>query len=190
MDQFEIIAQIEELERKIAAFPPGGIAVKTVNGKQYFYHRITKNKKRTETYIHADQVEVLRAQIEERKKVEAELKKLKSLLPEEKTVRRKVDDHPFSTYVRMGEQLQRFASPVKKYKKREGYSKLREFVFGAPQDRVFILYGLRRTGKTTLIRQIFAEMTPKDLEKAVFMQIKATDSLADIKVQFTRDYTG
>lgn len=29
-----------------------------------------------------------------------------------------------------------------------------DFVCGEPQDKVFILYGLRRTGKTTMIRQI------------------------------------
>lgn len=45
---------------------------------------------------------------------------------------------------------------------------------------MFILYGLRRTGKTTLIRQIFAEMSDENLGKAVFIQVTAKDTLANV----------
>ena len=45
---------------------------------------------------------------------------------------------------------------------------------------MFILYGLRRTGKTTLIRQIFAEMSGENLGKAVFIQVTAKDTLANV----------
>ena len=45
---------------------------------------------------------------------------------------------------------------------------------------MFILYGLRRTGKTTMIRQIFAEMSDAELAKAAFVQITARDTLADV----------
>ena len=51
---------------------------------------------------------------------------------------------------------------------------------GEEQNRVFILYGLRRTGKTTLIRQIFAEMSDEKLGKAVFIQVTAKDTLANV----------
>ena len=49
MEQFEIIERIHELEREIALLPPGSIAAKKVKGKEYYYHRITQNQKRTET---------------------------------------------------------------------------------------------------------------------------------------------
>ena len=42
------------------------------------------------------------------------------------------------------------------------------------------LYGLRRTGKTTMIRQIFADMAEDELAKAAFIQITAKDTLADV----------
>ena len=45
---------------------------------------------------------------------------------------------------------------------------------------MFILYGLRRTGKTTMIRQIFAEMNDAKLDKTAFIQITAKDTLADV----------
>ena len=85
-----------------------------------------------------------------------------------------------STNVRIGDQLRAFADPAKKLRKRECYQKLQDFIYGKEQNRVFILYGLRRTGKTTLIRQIFAEMSDEDLRKAVFIQVTAKDTLANV----------
>ena len=66
------------------------------------------------------------------------------------------------------------------YRKRECYQTLHDFIYGDIQDRVFILYGLRRTGKTTLIRQILAKMNDSDILRSAFIQITAKDTLADI----------
>lgn len=180
MEQFDIIQRIDEVEREIASLPPGNIAAKKVRGKEYYYHRVTHNKKRTETYVNFEQIEEFRAQIEKRKALEAELKELKNLVPISGTRKNKQRAHEFSTYVRIGEQLKNLASPVKKYKRRECYSVLHDFVFGEQQDKVCILYGLRRTGKTTLIRQILLNMTPDELQRAAYIQIKAKDTLSEI----------
>lgn len=119
MEQLDIVERIHELEREIALLPPGSIATKKVNGKEYYYHRITQNQKRTETYVDFDSVDELRAQIEKRKALEAELKELKRLVPSPKPAKEETGTHPFSTYVRIGPQLKNFAAPVKKYKRRE-----------------------------------------------------------------------
>ncbi|MFR3321143.1 MAG: AAA family ATPase [Lachnospiraceae bacterium] len=57
---------------------------------------------------------------------------------------------------------------------------LHDFVYGKQQDKVFILYGLRRTGKTTMIRQIFAGMSDAERAKAAFIQTTARDTLAGV----------
>ena len=57
---------------------------------------------------------------------------------------------------------------------------LRDYIFKDIADKVFILYGLRRTGKTTLIRQIILELSESDFNKAAFIQITSKDSLSDI----------
>ena len=112
MAQLDIIERINELKREIALSPPGNIAVKKVKGKDYYYHRITQNRKRTETYIDFDQVEELSAQIKKRKELETELKKLKRLVPSPERTREEKATHPFSTYVRIGSQLKSLATPV------------------------------------------------------------------------------
>ena len=176
MELSDMQAWVTELEQQISNLPAGSITKKTVNGKEYFYHRWTENKKRREKYIPADELENFRAQIERRKELEQELKALKKQLPKARTV----DTSTFTTNIRTGEALRSFAAPVRDYRKRECFRQLHDFVYGEPQDKVFILYGLRRTGKTTMIRQIFAEMSDTELAKTAFIQITAKDTLADV----------
>ena len=91
-----------------------------------------------------------------------------------------MDTSAFTTSIRIGEALRSFATPVRGYCKCECFRQLYDFVYGEPQDKVLILYGLRRTGRTTMIRQIFAEMSDAELAKAAFIQITAKDSLANV----------
>ena len=85
MELSEMQARVAELEQQIFALPTGSITKKTVNGKEYFYHRWTENKKRREKYIPVDELVDFRAQIERRKELEQELKALKKQLPKAKT---------------------------------------------------------------------------------------------------------
>ena len=176
MELSKIQNRVAELEQQISNLPAGSITKKTVNGKVYFYHRWTEDKKRKEKYIPVDELENFHAQIEQRKKLDQDLKALKKQLP--KT--RSMDASMFITNVRTGETLRSFAKSVRGYRRRECFQQLYDYLYGDPQDKVFILYGLRRTGKTTMIRQIFAEMRDTELVKAAFIQITAKDTLADV----------
>lgn len=176
MELSEIQARAAKLEQQISNLPAGSITKKAVNGKEYFYHRWTENKKRREKYIPMDEVENFRVQIEQRKELEQELKMLRKYLPKTKSVNSAV----FTTNVRAGEELRAFATSVRTYRKRECFMQLHDFVYGKQRDKVFILYGLRRTGKTTMIRQIFAGMSDAELAKAAFIQTTARDTLAGV----------
>lgn len=114
MELFEMQERAAELEQQISALPAGSITKKTVNGKEYFYHRWTENKKRREKYISADELADFRAQIERRKALEQELKALKRQLPQTKAV----DTSTFTTNIRIGDALRSFAAPVAGYRKR------------------------------------------------------------------------
>lgn len=172
----DIQNRIAELEAQIAALPVGSITKKTVNGKIYFYHRWTEDKKRREKYIPEEDIPVLREQIEERKALEAKMKALKKKAPKKPAPQKET----FIMNVRIGNSLRIYAEPMRRYKKRACYQKLHDFVYGDVQDRVFILYGLRRTGKTTLIRQILSEMTDAELARAAFIQATARNNLAQL----------
>ena len=176
MNQEEAQTRMKELEQQIAELPVGSITRKTVNGKIYFYQRWSENGKRREKYIPLDEVDAFREQIEHRKTLEQEIKALRRGLPKVK----KAEPLNFITNVRTGNTLRTFADAVSCYQKRECFQQLHDYVYGETRDKVFILYGLRRTGKTTMIRQIFADMAEDELAKAAFIQITAKDTLADV----------
>jgi len=173
----DILIQIAELEARIAEFPIGSIGQKQVNGKTYYYHRFKEDGKRKEKYIPESEVAALREQIDQRKTLEKQLKGLKKLAPKKKAAAK---THDFTTDVRIGDALRLYSNAVRRYKKRSHYQRLHKYVYGDTYNRVFILFGLRRTGKTTLIRQILAEMSDSDLEKAAFIQITASNTIADV----------
>ena len=176
----EILNRIAEIEEEIALLPEGNIATKTVKEKTYYYHRVIRNKKRTETYLRFEEVEELRRQIEKRKQLEAELRQLKKQLPRQKKVKSAEETGSFNTSVRIGARLASLIAGAKKYKKRDCITVLREYIFGDVQDKVFVLYGLRRTGKTTMVKQDLAELSEEEFAKAAFIQVRNGDTLADI----------
>ena len=170
MGQDELVNRIEEIEREIALLPEGSITKKKIKDKEYFYHRVTRNGKRSEKYIGFEEVPELNAGIEKRKYLEDELKKLKLQIGPEKNFE-EVDQLDFKTTVRVGKRLKAQIAITRKYKKRECIKELRDYIFGIPQDKVFIIYGLRRTGKTTMIRQILTELSEAAFKKAAFIQV-------------------
>lgn len=110
MNHEEIIARMAEIEREIAVLPAGGVSKKNVHGNIYYYHRITQNGKRMEKYVKADEVDELISNIEKRKKLEKELKKLKQCMPKEKNL-------DFKTKVLVGNRLKSLVSITRNYKK-------------------------------------------------------------------------
>ena len=60
----------------------------------------------------------------------------------------------FYTNVKAGDDLVPLCKVVSPYKKRDCFQHLSDFVNGNYDGRVCILYGLRRTGKTTLLFQM------------------------------------
>ena len=179
MSQEELMNAIAEIEREIAILPEGSITKKKIRDKEYYYHRIARNGKRVEKYIDFKDVAELKDRIDRRKKLEKDLKELKKqIVPEKATTK---EEHlEFKTTVRTGSRLRAQIAVTKKYKKRECIRELRDYVFGSQTDKVFVIYGLRRTGKTTMIRQILTELPETEFRKAAFIQVRSRDTLEDI----------
>ena len=93
-----------------------------------------------------------------------------------------MEDNHFFSSVKSGDELYDFVLPVKAYKRRECFSKLKDYVYGDSTDKVFILYGLRRTGKTTLIRQMIADMPQDMLINTAFIQVNSSIDLSKINL--------
>lgn len=85
--------------------------------------------------------------------------------------------------------LQALANSVAKYGKRDCFSTLQKFVAGSYDGKICILYGLRRTGKTTLLFQMLSELP---IEKTAYIKVQTTDDMSrltkDLKVLFELGY--
>ena len=64
----------------------------------------------------------------------------------------------FSTNVLLGDDLKRLTDLARGFRKRDCYARLSEYLRVGPSGKVCVLYGLRRTGKTTLIYQALDEV--------------------------------
>lgn len=173
---FEKENRIIDLERQIAMLPQGYIVKKKINDKIYYYHRIKQDKKRKDIYIQFEDVNNLTQLINQRKELEAEL----TLLKKELVQKNISSSTNFNADIRIHKHLESFVSSIKYLKKRECYSKIEEYIYSDMNDKVFILYGLRRTGKTTLIRQLIANMGKVMLDKTAFIQVNSSNTLQDI----------
>ncbi len=169
----------EEILKKIDSLPSGGLTTKKIRGKAYTYYQWTENGKQRSRIVKEDEHEYLKQQIEERKSLQTQLSNLE-IHKNLNTSEAQEEAPTFITDVRIGKTLEDFAASIKDYKKRELYSALEQYVYSDSHDKVFILYGLRRTGKTTLIRQIIYNMNDEDRNKTVFIQINSTNTLADV----------
>ena len=167
-EYYKIIAEMETL-------PTGNITYKKINGREYAYYQWRENGKQHTRRTKGEEFEQLSSQIERRKELQ---KLIKNVEPSKVDLEKKVAQ--FRCTTRIGDALERFVQPVIKWRKRECYQQLYDYIYGDVSDRVFILYGLRRTGKTTLIRQLIADMDMAMKSKSVFIQIQDTKILDDV----------
>ena len=157
----------------------GGITYKTINGKRYAYYQWTENGKQRSRRVKNEEFAELAAKIAaERAQKDSLRGVLQGMVAEPAAVYSAAPN--FKTDVKIGAQLPRFFASVMKWKKRECFATLHDYIYGENNDRVLILYGLRRTGKTTLVRQLMGEMPAEMLAKTAFVQLSSRHSLADV----------
>ena len=88
----------------------------------------------------------------------------------------------FNTNVVTGEPLRSFYKTVAKFKKRECFEQLKRFVTGDYSGKICILYGLRRTGKTTLLFQMLGEL---QVNEAAYIKTQVTDTMSNLSKDLT-----
>lgn len=75
----ELLDKISELKEKIDEYPKGCITKKTIKGEVYYYHQWMSNGQRHSEFLSEKEISKLNYLIEERKRLQSELKSLKYL---------------------------------------------------------------------------------------------------------------
>lgn len=181
MNHQEIQNELLQVRKEIAELPSGYISKKNINGKTRYYLQWVENGKKKSKYVDDVFADDLRAKIEKRRELQKREKELVFMLPKpQKAEKEEETKRVFKTEVMLGESLKSYVQAIANYKKRNLYKDICDYIYGDVRDKVLILYGLRRTGKTTLIRQAIAEMSDEDFSKTAFIQVSVGIGLSDI----------
>ncbi len=174
------LLQIQDEKNKL---PKGYISKKNIKGKIRYYLQWNEDGKKKSKYISEDLVDDLRTKIERRKELQINEKELlDSMKTSKKIEETKGKEYNFKNNVLIEETLIRYIEPVKKYKVRNIYQNICDYIYGDVSDKVLILYGLRRTGKTTLVRQVINNMNDRDFSLTAFIQIGTGTTLSDLNL--------
>lgn len=171
-----IANRINELKAKIGELPVGYISKKNINGKTRYYHQWTELGKIKSKYIKDGELEKLQEQIELRRKLQKELKALEKEVPKMKNV----PLTEFHTKVSVGESLMRMTELVRRYERRDCFKSIKKFLELPNEPRICVIYGLRRTGKTTMLFQTIQDMSAEEFSKTVYIKIEADDTMAGL----------
>lgn len=181
-----MLDDIKKLEEKIAKLPKGYISYKKINGKERHYLQWVENGKIKSKYIPDIEFEGLKDDIAYRKQLQERLKSLTS------KIKNKCASERYDTNVILGESLYKLVFNATGYESRDVFDNLNAYVFGEVVPKVCIVYGLRRTGKTTAMFQAIAQMKPEDFSKAVFIRIEKDNTMdmleSDLKKLYNHGY--
>lgn len=84
----------------------------------------------------------------------------------------------FAARIVSGTRLSDMCESVRKWERRECFVRLENYLYQpGRRQQVCLLYGLRGTGKHTLILQALAAMTPENLKRTAYVKIEQTDNL-------------
>ncbi len=184
----DISTKINALEQEIAKLPVGYVSKKTINGKPRYYRQWVENGKIRSKYIRDDEYNEIREKIAQRKELQKELKELKArTLASAKSNLLQYAD--YETNVLTGDALLFGCRQVQAFEKRDCFDQLERYLSGSSYGRVCVVYGLRRTGKTTML---FQAMSSLPLNQTVYIKAHVTDTMGmlnrDLKKLAARGY--
>ena len=173
----ELEKKIKEIENEISLLPRGYISKKIINGKECYYRQWAYKGTTKSEYIKSDNLSDLKDQIQLRKDKEKLLKSLKEQLEE---LTPNLNNKNLRMDIKFGEDLKNLCEKINKYQKRDCFNTISDFVNAEASSSVLLLYGLRRTGKTTLLFQSILSLTDEQFSKAVYIKAQVNNTLRDL----------
>ena len=169
-----------EIQKEIDSLPQGGISYKNINGKRYAYYQWRENGKQHSRRAKDQELESLTYKIEKRKE-------LQQLLKEESfeysAAPRSVEPRhipKFNCVMRTGNRLKEYIKRVHGWNVRSNFYSLKDYIYSESTDRLFILYGLKNTGKTTLMSQVMAHMSDDMLKRTAYILVQEKQTFKEL----------
>lgn len=165
----------DPLRQELAQLPRGYISRKVIKGKVYFYHQWSENGRKKSKYLNPQEAADLEAQIARRRVLEQTLRTAPGPAPK-----------PSGIFYLTGEALRDAVRGVAGMKRRTCLEQLESYLFSPEYDRICVLFGLRGTGKSTLMRQALYRMRQQYFQQAVYIYIRKQDSSQALQWEMNR----
>lgn len=162
------------LEREFANLPAGSIVRRVIRGSERFYHQWRENGATRSRYLKSDEVAPLRALVERRKEIKRLLSGITAMAASPKAPQ-------FRTDIATGRELLELAKGVERFDKRDMFPSIMKYLRSNVTDRVLVVSGLRRTGKTTMLRQAILALTAAERSRAAYAKMTERDSMSALK---------
>ena len=169
--------EIEQYREELAKLPIGSISRKTIAGKVRYYRQWAEDGRTSSEYLKESEVEGMRRKIERRR----ELAKL--LRPYGIGARPSVRT---DVAVKTGRDLRDWADFVSGWDARDVFPDIMKFLRWPAESKVLIVFGLRRTGKTTMLQQAVRALTREEFAKAAYIKVRTGDTLATMDDRLSR----
>ena len=167
-------AEILILERELSELPKGSIVRrKTAKGVR-FSHQWREDGRTFSSEIPEGEVADFEIKIARRKEIERLLRKVR-------VSARKFDTADlFPMDVRIGRELVDWAGVAAEWQTRDHFGDIMKFLRWRAESRVLLVYGLRRTGKTTMLQQTVLALKPNERMLAAYVKAKPSETMEDL----------
>ena len=162
--------RLAELQKILAELPKGNITRKVIRGRQRMYLQWREAGRNMSRYVKAADEPAVAALVEKRKQLEQEYNQLLSM--SERPVTKKA--YTYFTNVTTGAKLLTACKKVAVYKERYCMDILKRYLSTDSLGRVCLVFGLRRTGKTTML---FQAMRKLPLAETAYIKIMPSDTM-------------
>lgn len=188
MGETRTMAEIDSWAEALVSAHGGSISKKRIRGKDRYYLQWRENGSYKSVYLKAVEVEAVRRQLARRKELLSLLKTatVKGAVAQDATG--SLRDDAYETPVRTGDFLRTMVDAVAGWGRRDCFGEIMKFLRGSTEDRVLAIYGLRRTGKTTMLRQAIADLGPELFSKTAYVKVREADTTEKLGRDMDRLY--
>jgi len=164
------------LEERLNNLPGGCVTKRTINGKCYYYYQWVESGKQYSKVISEEKAVELKAQILERRSLKKELSQTSSTVC--KSYEPTIELKPrYLTNVLTGNDIMPLLVKIKDMTQRDVCKKVEEYLCEPNTDKLLIIYGLKGSGKSTIIKSAISNLNSTDLAKTAYIQLSNRDSM-------------
>ena len=170
--------EIEAWAKELVLSHGGSVSAKTIRGTVRHYLQWKEQGRYRSKYLKATEVDAVRRQ----------LAKLRGKMVSGETPRPEVtgEGGDYETNVCTGSSLLEFAKEAEGLLRRDIFPRIESFIQGPRTSKVLVVYGLRRTGKTTMIRQSILSLPEELRKRAAYVKVGNGDTLVALNRDLKR----